>query len=57
MGSSVMIRSIVATREALFAQAGGGIVWDSDPAAEYAEMRLKAAPLLAAGSEKEGFFL
>jgi para-aminobenzoate synthetase component 1 len=49
MGSSVMIRSIVATKEALFAQAGGGIVWDSDPAAEYAEMRLKAAPLLAAG--------
>ncbi|HVE23221.1 MAG TPA: aminodeoxychorismate synthase component I [Acidocella sp.] len=51
MGSSVMIRSIVATKEALFAQAGGGIVWDSDPAAEYAEMRLKAAPLLAAGNE------
>jgi para-aminobenzoate synthetase component I len=51
MGSSVMIRSIVATREALFAQAGGGIVWDSDPAAEYAEMRLKASPLLAAGDE------
>lgn len=50
MGSSVMIRSIVATKEALFAQAGGGIVWDSDPAAEYAEMRLKAAPLLAAGN-------
>ncbi|HEY1855699.1 MAG TPA: aminodeoxychorismate synthase component I [Acidocella sp.] len=50
MGSSVMIRSIIATREALFAQAGGGIVWDSDPAAEYAEMRLKAAPLLAAGN-------
>ena len=49
MGSSVIIRSIVATREALFAQAGGGIVWDSDPAAEYAEMRLKAAPLLAIG--------
>ena len=44
MGSSVMIRSIVATREALFAQAGGGIVWDSDPAAEYAEMLLKRPP-------------
>ena len=51
MGSSVMIRSIVATKETLFAQAGGGIVWDSDPAAEYAEMRLKVAPLLAAGHD------
>ena len=56
MGSSVIIRSIVATREALFAQAGGGIVWDSDPAAEYAEMRLKAGPLLEA-SEGKDFFL
>ncbi|HEX7388559.1 MAG TPA: aminodeoxychorismate synthase component I [Acidiphilium sp.] len=48
MGSAIVIRSIVAAGETLFAQAGGGIVWDSDPEAEYQEMRLKVAPLLAA---------
>lgn len=48
MGSAIIIRTVVTTSETLFAQAGGGIVWDSDPGAEYAEMRLKVAPLLAA---------
>jgi len=48
MDSSIIIRSIVATRETLFAQAGGGITWDSDAAAEYDEVMLKIAPLLAA---------
>ena len=41
-----MIRTIVATDALLVAQAGGGIVADSDPAAEYEEMRLKLRPLL-----------
>ncbi|MGD9743318.1 MAG: aminodeoxychorismate synthase component I [Dongiaceae bacterium] len=47
MDSSIVIRTLVATRDRLIAQAGGGIVSDSDPAAEYEELRLKARPLLA----------
>ncbi len=46
MDSSIVIRTIVATDALLVAQAGGGIVADSDPAAEYEEMRLKLRPLL-----------
>ncbi len=48
MGSSIIIRSIIAAKDRLLAQAGGGIVWDSDAQAEYDEMQLKAAPLLEA---------
>ncbi len=48
MDSAITIRTIVATPSALLAQAGGGIVWDSDADAEYEEMRLKVAPLLEA---------
>ncbi len=46
MDSNILIRSLVATPHRLIAQAGGGIVADSDPAEEYAEMRLKVAPVL-----------
>jgi len=53
MDSSIVIRSVVATPGWLVAQAGGGIVADSDPAAEYDEMRLKLSPALRAfGSEE-----
>ncbi len=48
MDSSIVIRTVVATDDVLIAQAGGGIVADSDPAAEYEEMRLKLQPLLRA---------
>ena len=48
MDSSIVIRTVVATDTMLVAQAGGGIVADSDPAAEYEEMRLKLRPLLRA---------
>ncbi len=48
MDSSIVIRTVVATDSVLVAQAGGGIVADSDPAAEYEEMRLKLQPLLRA---------
>ncbi len=48
MDASILIRTLVLTRHRIFAHAGGGIVADSDPADEYAEMRLKLAPLLAA---------
>jgi para-aminobenzoate synthetase component 1 len=49
MDSAIIIRSLLATGETLFAQAGGGITWDSNPAAEYDEMMLKVANLLAVG--------
>ncbi|MBE7212549.1 MAG: chorismate-binding protein, partial [Gluconacetobacter diazotrophicus] len=47
LDSSIVIRSIAATPARLVLGAGGGIVSDSDPAAELAELRLKAAPLLS----------
>ncbi|MBE7213378.1 MAG: anthranilate synthase component I family protein [Gluconacetobacter diazotrophicus] len=47
LDSSIVIRSIAATPDRLLLGAGGGIVSDSDPAAELAELRLKAAPLLS----------
>ena len=46
MDSSIVIRSIVATATRLIARAGGGIVADSEPAAEYAELRAKVDPIL-----------
>jgi para-aminobenzoate synthetase component 1 len=48
MDSSIIIRTLVRAGGQLAAQAGGGIVADSDPAQEYAESVLKARPLLAA---------
>lgn len=50
MDSSIIIRTLVATRTELIAQAGGGIVAESEPNAEYAEMLLKADPLLRAAA-------
>jgi para-aminobenzoate synthetase component 1 len=46
MDSSIVIRTLSVTGDRIVAQAGGGIVADSDPAAEYAELRVKLAPLL-----------
>ena len=46
MDSSIVIRTLVVTETTLIAQAGGGIVADSDPAEEYEEMRLKLRPIL-----------
>ncbi len=45
MDSAITIRTIVRGGETLLAQAGGGIVADSDPAAEYEESLVKLAPL------------
>ena len=54
MDSSIVIRTVTVTRETVAMQAGGGIVWDSDPAEEFAEMMVKARPLLRAlGAEPE----
>ena len=51
MDSAVIIRSLVGDRSRIFAQAGGGIVADSDPSMEYEESLTKVAPLLAALTE------
>ena len=51
MDSSIVIRSLVGDARQIYAQAGGGIVADSEPALEYAESLTKAAPLLAAVSD------
>ncbi len=48
MDSSIAIRTLTITPQAVIAQAGGGIVADSDPAAEYEELMVKIRPLLAA---------
>ena len=47
MDSSIVIRTLSVTPDAVIAQAGGGIVADSDPAAEWDEMLVKIRPLLA----------
>ncbi len=54
---AMTIRTLTVTPEWVLAQAGGGIVADSTPAAEYEESLLKVAPLLRAGcgeAEDEG---
>lgn len=54
MDTSIVIRALALTGSQIVAQAGGGIVAESDPQAEYAEMRAKVAPALAAlGVEEE----
>lgn len=45
---NIAIRTIILTRRKAFAQAGGGIVADSDPEAEWNETITKARALLAA---------
>lgn len=49
MDSAVIIRTVTATNDTLYAQAGGGITWDSIALAEYEEAMLKISPLLALG--------
>ncbi|HEX9568127.1 MAG TPA: aminodeoxychorismate synthase component I [Rhodospirillales bacterium] len=46
MDSNIVIRTLVVDGSAIVAQAGGGIVADSDPEAEYRETMDKAWPLL-----------
>jgi para-aminobenzoate synthetase component 1 len=48
MDSAISIRTVTFGKRTIAAQAGSGIVADSDPDLEYAEMRLKAAALLRA---------
>ena len=46
MDSSIVIRTLVVHGDRVAAQAGGGIVADSDPSAEFVETMDKAWPLL-----------
>jgi para-aminobenzoate synthetase component 1 len=48
MDSSIAIRTVTIGADTVAVQAGGGIVADSDPADEYAEMLTKIRPLLRA---------
>ena len=48
MELSIAIRTLTLTRDQVIAQAGGGIVADSDPAAEVAETTAKIAAILGA---------
>lgn len=48
MDSSIVIRTITRVGDTLLTHAGGGIVADSDPAAEYEESMVKLSPMLRA---------
>ena len=48
MDLSMTIRTLTMTQDCIRAQAGGGIVADSDPVAEYEESMVKVRPLLQA---------
>lgn len=50
MDSAIIIRTLTASEDRLYAQAGGGITWDSVWNAEYEEAMVKISPLLALGS-------
>ncbi|WP_430515688.1 anthranilate synthase component I family protein, partial [Inquilinus limosus] len=51
MDSSIIIRTLCGAQGQVAAQAGGGIVYDSDPDAEYDEAMVKVRPLLQALAE------
>jgi para-aminobenzoate synthetase component 1 len=48
MDSNILIRTLTVANDCVVAQAGGGIVADSDPAAEWDELMVKIAPMLRA---------
>lgn len=50
MDSAIIIRTLTASKDTLYAQAGGGITWDSVWNAEYQEAMVKISPLLALGA-------
>ncbi|MDQ2104939.1 aminodeoxychorismate synthase component I [Azospirillum isscasi] len=54
MDSSIVIRTLSITPDAVIAQAGGGIVADSDPAGEHEEMMVKIRAQLRALEETAG---
>jgi para-aminobenzoate synthetase component 1 len=48
MDSSILIRTVTIAADRIVAQAGGGIVADSDPASEWDEVMVKLLPMLRA---------
>jgi para-aminobenzoate synthetase component 1 len=48
MDSSILIRTVTVAADRVIAQAGGGIVADSDPGAEWEELMIKVMPILKA---------
>jgi para-aminobenzoate synthetase component 1 len=54
MDSSILIRTVTVTHDCIVAQAGGGIVADSDPQAEWNELLVKITPMLRALGEAPG---
>jgi para-aminobenzoate synthetase component 1 len=48
MDSNILIRTLTVTESEIIAQAGGGIVADSEPAGEWDEVMVKVTPLLRA---------
>jgi para-aminobenzoate synthetase component 1 len=54
MDSSILIRTLTVTQTGIMAQAGGGIVADSDPAEEWDEVLTKIMPLLRATGTTTG---
>ena len=51
MDTSIALRTAVIKDNVLYVQAGGGVVADSDPEAEYQESRNKAQALIRAAEE------
>ncbi len=54
MDICIALRTAVLKDETLYVQAGGGVVYDSDPAAEYQETVNKAGALMTAAREAVG---
>jgi anthranilate synthase component 1 len=55
MDTCITLRTAVVKDGVMYVQAGGGIVADSDPEAEYEETRHKARALLRAAEEAVRF--
>jgi anthranilate synthase component 1 len=55
MDTCIALRTAIIKDGVLFVQAGGGIVADSDPEAEYQESRNKARALFRAAEEAVQF--
>ena len=55
MDTCIALRTAVVKDGTMFVQAGGGVVADSDPEAEYEETRNKARALIRAAEEAVRF--
>jgi anthranilate synthase component 1 len=55
MDTCIALRTAIVKDGVLFVQAGGGVVADSDPEAEYQESRNKARALIRAAEEAMQF--